>query len=461
METKSLTLSFFKDHGSAYSAIYNLFKKVPDTRAKNKSIPLPDILMSSFAIFALKFPSLLKFEKERIKNKNFSSNLKSLFGVKKIPTDSQMRTVIDNISPSHFHSIIKHLFNIAQRGNLLNDFVFMRKDGKPYYLVAIDGTQYFSSKNINCGCCMVKNHRDDTKTYYHQALAAVLIHPKGNQVLPLAVEEISKQDGSNKNDCESSAFERLIKRLKKDHPRLNIIACGDALYAKGKTVSMLRKHDISYILNVKPKGNSKLFGHVDEYERKQKFCHFINHSKMIGENVKKEMNTTFRYANGVLLDNGKYSKNFKVNFLDCFEETRYKKDKKFFREKTFSWVTDLPLNDENCLKIMRGGRLRWRIENETFKTLKKGGYGLEHNYGHGKKNLSVNSLLMMFLSFMTDQIFEIKNKIFKKAYEVYKYKSYLWEKIRAVYQLVHFSNWSDLFLLLIETWSGEKEFDTS
>jgi hypothetical protein len=67
-----------------------------------------------------------------------------------------------------------------------------------------------------------------------------------------------------------------------------------------------------------------------------------------------------------------------VNFVEYWETTPKKK-------MHFSWVTDLHVTEENVSKIMRGGRARWRIENETFNTLKNQGYHFEHNFGHGKK----------------------------------------------------------------------------
>ena len=49
----------------------------------------------------------------------------------------------------------------------------------------------------------------------------------------------------------------------------------------------------------------------------------------------------------------------------------------------FSWVTDLPIDDARAMALMRGARARWRIENETFNTLKNQGYRFEHNFGQG------------------------------------------------------------------------------
>jgi len=73
----------------------------------------------------------------------------------------------------------------------------------------------------------------------------------------------------------------------------------------------------------------------------------------------------------------------------------------------FSWVTDFTVTEDNMFKIMRGGRARWKIENETFNTLKNRGYNLGHNYGLGKKNLSMVFVMVMMLAFLVDQTLQI------------------------------------------------------
>ena len=69
----------------------------------------------------------------------------------------------------------------------------------------------------------------------------------------------------------------------------------------------------------------------------------------------------------------------------------------------FSWVTDFTITKDNMFKIMRGGRARWEIANETFNTLKNQGYNFGHNYGLGKKNLSMIFVMLMMLAFLVDQ----------------------------------------------------------
>ena len=75
----------------------------------------------------------------------------------------------------------------------MKDFVVLNN----FYLLAIDGTGQFCSRKISCPYCRVKNRSKGTKEFYHQILAAVMVHPDRKAVLPLAVEPITKRDGDN------------------------------------------------------------------------------------------------------------------------------------------------------------------------------------------------------------------------------------------------------------------------
>ena len=81
-------------------------------------------------------------------------------------------------------------------------------------------------------------------------------------------------------------------------------------------------------------------------------------------------------------------------------------------------------------------RARWKIENETFNTLKNQGYHLEHNYGHGKKYLATNFAILTFLAFLTDQIAQHLDKNFQQAKAVCETFKSLWEKVRSVFYLI-------------------------
>ena len=101
-----------------------------------------------------------------------------------------------------------------------------------------------------------------------------------------------------------------------------------------------------------------------------------------------------------------------VNFFECeWTEVVGKKEK----QGHSSWVTFHKITDDNLYTLMRGGRCRWKIENETFNTLKNQGYQFEHNFSHGKKTLHSVFALLMMLAFLLDQVQEAACGLFQKA----------------------------------------------
>ena len=162
-------------------------------------------------MFSLKSPSLLAFGQERTEG-----NLETIYGIERAPCDTYMREVLDPISPESLRPSFKGVFGQLQRGKALEAMTFL--DG--HYLVALDGTGYFSSKTIHCASCLQKQHRNGSTTYYHQMLGAAIIHPDMREVIPLMPEPIVKQDGTEKNDCEREtvASQELVTPDKRRDP---------------------------------------------------------------------------------------------------------------------------------------------------------------------------------------------------------------------------------------------------
>src|SRR4249920_2989145 len=82
---------------------------------------------------------------------------------------------------------------------------------------------------------------------------------------------------------------------------------------------------------------------------------------------------------------------------------------------------------------MRGGRARWKIENETFNTLKNQGYHFEHNYGHGEQHLSVVLATLMMRAFLVDQTQQLCCALFRAVWTKLGSKRLLWERMRALF----------------------------
>ena len=103
-----------------------------------------------------------------------------------------------------------------------------------------------------------------------------------------------------------------------------------------------------------------------------------------------------------------------------------------------SWITDFRVDRENVAELVRIGRCRWKIENETFNTLKNQGYHIEHNFGHGEKHLSINFFLLNLLAIFMHQIFELTNPLYQECRRAFGSRRNLWDHLRSSIHLLIF-----------------------
>jgi hypothetical protein len=470
-------------------------------------ITLTDCLMSAVAMFGLKFPSLLKFDEGRDEDR-IKHNLRTLYHVNQAPSDTYMRERCDEVDPREVRKIFKTVFSCVQRGKGLEAFEYLDN----HYLLAGDGTGFFTSNTTHCvNCCvkhpntcrikfvlnvledlsnykkntylLVKNPKqpwemyyidnkkkknkielhvisglaeilldrprkklsseekehikelittyyrgerpDEEITYYHNMFCAAIVHPDKKLVLPFAPEPIMKTDGASKNDCERNAAKRLYADARREHPHLQFIVVEDALASNVPHLTDLKSFDMRYIVGVKPGDHKFLFDLIKKSE-----C--VEHTHQTDDGTIHR----YRYINQAPLN--KSHPDFKVNFLEYWE-TKRNGDKQHF-----SWVTDIAITNENVYQLMKGGRINWRIENNTFNTLKNQDYHFSHNFGHGLKNLSTVFGMLMMLAFFVDQVQELCCNLFKKARAKYKSRTSLWETIRGLFKSYLIYSWDDL-----------------
>ena len=422
-----------RQHLSA-DALYRLvrsgFRAVAEQRSEAAEIPLSDALMAGYAVFALKAPSLLAFDEQRLSD---AANLKSLFGLKHIPCDTQMRTILDEVDPQVLRPNFTDVFRQLQRGNALEPFVFFQG----HYLLGLDGTGYFSSEKIHCSSCLEKKSRNGKISYSHQMLGAVLLHPDLKEVIPLCPEPIIKQDGDTKNDCERNATRRFLERFRREHPKLPVIVVEDALSSNAPHLKDLREHNMRFIIGIKPGSHGFLFEQMRsaaETGRAQVLTledadGTIHHYRWLEK-------ASLNESNAEVL----------VTMLEYWEIPP-KGSKATIRH--FSWITDLPVNEQTAPILTRGGRARWHIENQTFNTLKNQGYHFEHNFGHGTKNLSVVFALLMMLAFLVDQSMQLCDRLFQTVWQKMGSKRRLWERVRGLFQHFHLTSMRQLYELLL------------
>ncbi len=341
--------------------------------------------------------------------KGLENNLKNVYHIDNVPSDTHMRKMLDHVSPDNLRELFPKIFRLLQRTKKHEAFLFLDE----YYLVSCDGTGYFSSKSICCDNCMEKTDKDGNITYYHQFYGAAIVHPNVKTVIPLCPEPIQKQDGSTKNDCERNASKRFLKKFRKDYPKLKTIIIEDGLASNAPHIKEIQFHNMNYIIGVKPGDHKYLFNKFDEAKNCGKTGEVIIEDGDILQKI--------TYCNSLSLNAS--NQDVLVNFIELTEINN-----KTNKIKRFTKITDLKITKYNASEIMRGGRARWKIENETFNTLKNQGYNFEHNFGHGHKHLSTNFAFLMMSAFMVDQILELANSKWIKARARFKTRKALWIK---------------------------------
>lgn len=431
--------SSFRKHLSApglVKTVYALFSKIPDPREFKRRgfAPLSNHLMSGLAIFGLKCSSLLDYDRKR-RDKPVEDNLRDLYYVENPPSDTYLRMRLDDVDPNTIRPAFKNVFASFQRGKGLEEFEYL--DG--HVLISVDGTGHFSSNHVSCPHCCCKKGSHGKYLYYHQMLGACIVHPDKKNIVPLCPEVILNQDGAAKNDCERNACKRFLTNFRREHPHLRAILLEDGLSSNAPNIQMITEHDLHYILVAKPGDHQFLF------EQLRSSDDAVYHEVTTEDGSYHQ----FQFLNNVSLN--KSNPDLKVNILE------YRCTNSKGKEVTFSWVTDITLLKINILQIAKAGRARWKVENETFNTLKNLGYNFEHNYGHGKKYLSTVFCMLMMLAFLIDQIQEICCALFRKCKQVAGTYRNLWETMRAFFRFSRLYDWERFYLIMAK----EKALDSS
>jgi hypothetical protein len=408
-----------------FRLVHTGFDHIPDYRPADVDIALPDVLMSACAMFSLKAPALLAFDKERAEG-----NWHTIYGIQRVPCDTYLRAILDPVSPKGLRPVFTSVFRQLQRGKALESLTFL--DG--HYLLALDGTEYFSSKTMHCTACLHRVHRHGAITYAHQLLGAAIIHPDQRAVIPLMPEPIMNRDGTDKNDGERNAAKRFVAKLRQDPPHLKCIVTDDSLRSNAPHIETLQADDLHYILGVKEGDHASLFQQGQAAEHAGRVTAYERHDRAAG------LVHRFRFVNDVPL-NASHAE-VRGNFIEYWEMGQDK-------VQHFSWITDLRVTKRNVFHLMRGGRARWKIENETFNTLKNQGYHFEHTYGHGEQHLSVVCAMLLLLACLVDQAQQLCWAWCRAVWLQLGSQRLLWERMRALFYVYALTSMRQLFEALL------------
>jgi hypothetical protein len=416
------------------------FRGIRDERNQQRvSYTVHDTLMSGFALMFFQHPSLLQFQR-RMKQAWQRCNLETIFGVKDVPSDTQMREILDGVPMEPLRRVLGWLFERVRRAGWAEQFKVSIPSGADYgsyYAVALDGSEYFRSNRIQCPGCLRQKDVNGLEQYWHQVVSATVVRAGTHRVLPLDVEEVRNDVGWAVQDCELTAAKRLIQRVRQEHRQLPLIVLGDDLYGHEPFVQWLAALRCHYVLVAKPTSHEQLTEWVQMLERKGGGQQGAWHEGPVAQR------RFFRYriVRQVPLSAALETR---VTWVEVWETN--KAGQQVYHN---SWVTDLDVNAENVAVVMRLGRTRWKIENEQFNIHKNHGYELEHNYGHGQQTLSMVFYLLNLLAFVAHTILELGDRLYQQC-RAQETRRELWNELRSLMRRVLVDGWSQLLRAYLE-----------
>lgn len=287
-----------------------------------------------------------------ISSDNFNSdscikNLSKICGqnLEELPYWETIQDVFINIKTDELRAVQKYIVKALIRSKMFDKYRF-----NGHFQLLFDGTG-LSNHNYNLNNnCLIRKHKDGITSYYKYVLECKLV--VGNIIISLDSEFIENEKmltDKQKQDCETNAFKRMIKRIKKNYPKYKFIITGDGLYATTPIINLCQKYNWHYIFNLKP-----------------------DRLKEINETFEDNIN----YKNETIHKNYYLSTNIKYKgiLLSAFKYVETKKKK----TTTFRYISDLDIKDSNIKEVVSMGRKRWKIENEGFYTQKHRTFNISH-----------------------------------------------------------------------------------
>ena len=298
--------------------------------------------------------------------------------LKELPYWETIQDVFINININELREIQKYIIKSLIRSKMFNKYKY-----NDYFQLVVDGTG-LSSHNYNLNNnCIKKKYKDGKIAYCKYILECKLV--VGNIVISLDSEWIENSNNLNKNqkqDCETKAFERMAKRIKKNHPKQKFIITADALYCTSPMINICKQNKWKYIFNL----NDRL------------------------RTVFKDFNDYIEYFNDCSVENYFLDNNYKYkgHKFNIIKFTEIKKSK----TTHFHYITNLNVTNNNIKQIVILGRNRWKIENQGFYNQKHRIFDITHLNSRNDTALK-NHYFFIQIAHTIRQLLEQGNKVTK------------------------------------------------
>jgi hypothetical protein len=392
-------------------------------------------MLSAFSMFFMQSQSFLEYQRQ-LQSRSGKDNVQSIFGVEKIPSDQQIRNILDLISANSLSIVFERIYQFLQLGKHLQRYERLGKN----LLICLDGTEYHSSSKISCECCSTRNHRNGKVTYSHTAILPVIAAPNCAEVISLPPEFVTPQDGHEKQDCETAAAKRWISKHRHLFQGQAITLLGDDLYSRQPMSQHCLDNGMNFIFTCLPTSHSSLYEWLDYLEKNGEVQHLTTKHRK-GKTIE---TYSYRFVNQIPLREQEPS--LLVNW--CELTIRNSVDDSIVFHNTF--VTNHVLNIENVAEIVEAGRCRWKTENENHNDLKTKGYNLEHNFGHGEKHLSSTLLSLNVLAFLFHTILQLIDSGYQEIRRKRGTRRGFFQDILSLTKYFIFKSWQHLIEFMLD-----------
>jgi hypothetical protein len=382
----------------------------------------------------------LQFQRALAKKRR-RCNLQTIFGVPEIPSDTQMREILDGVEPEALRGVLPQLWEKVRRAGWGGRFTTTLPSGQhqgTYDTVALDGSEYFRSTTIQCPHCLRQTDPQGRVHYSHKIVGATVVRAGSHQVLPLDVEEVRNATAeSAPQDCELTAGKRLIARLRQEHRQMALIVSGDDLYSHVPFVEQLHALRQPYVLVAKPSSHPTLraAGTAAEGTEQSQTGQWTEGSGT------RQRTYTYRLVRQVPLA---LESALRVNSGEVWEHTA---SGDLLSHN--SWITDLDVDANNVARVVQIGRTRWKIENEQFNVQKNHGYELAHNYGHGQQTFSMVFYLLNLLAYVAHAVLALGDRLYQRC-RAQESRQELWHALRALVNAFLVASWAHLLQVYLE-----------
>lgn len=381
-----------------------LFGEINDPRNPELiTYPLEGLLFTGVMMYLCHLGARRQINSKLRGNSRSAAKFKKLFGVEEVPHGDTLNYAYKKLKVAEMQEVVCGMIERLIRQKVLYRWRFLRR----YYMVVIDGTGVLNFRERHCEHCLTKKLKNGETLYYHPILEAKLVTPNGF-AFSLMTEFIENSDPeASKQDCELKAFYRLSERLKKRFPRLPICILLDGLYAGGPTLSRCKQYGWKYFVVLTDDDLSTV---NREFEA---LCQISPENQLhLVFDKGKEIEQDYRWMDEIAYLDSE-GQEHKLSVLECVETKPDGEGGK--QSKKFKWLTNFEMNARTVSVLAnKGGRLRWKIENEGFNDQKNGGFELEHAYSEDETAGKIFYLLLQ----VAHIIFQLvaKGSLFYKAF---------------------------------------------